>query len=119
MLVNQVLLMFTTCSTKVYFISFKNFFLKLTLIITEGDIWTSQLRLAMQKVMQDHAAVFRTGDSMRTGIDKMKDVINNMKQIQIVYKQDLVWNTDLVEALELQNLITQATQTIVSGEART
>lgn len=89
------------------------------LLNKEGDVWTSQLRLAMQKVMQDHAAVFRTGDSMRSGIEKMKDVINNMKQIQIVDKKDLVWNTDLIEALELQNLITQATQTIVSGEART
>jgi len=73
----------------------------------------------MQDVMQKHAAVFRTGETMREGIEKLKAVHADMPRIKIVDTQDLVWNTDLVEALEFQNLMTQATQTIVSGEART
>merc|ERR1712137_357929 len=85
----------------------------------KGDIWTAELRATMQDVMQKHAAVFRTGETMREGIEKLKAAHADMPRIKIVDTQDLVWNTDLVEALEFQNLMTQATQTIVSGEART
>lgn len=84
----------------------------------KGDIWTAELRATMQDVMQKHAAVFRTGETMREGIEKLKAVHADMPRIKVVDTQDLVWNTDLVEALEFQNLMTQATQTIVSGEAR-
>lgn len=73
----------------------------------------------MQDVMQKHAAVFRTGDMMREGIEKLKEVHAAMPQLKIVDTKDLIFNTDLIEALEFQNLMTQATQTIVSGEART
>lgn len=73
----------------------------------------------MQDAMQQHAAVFRTGDNMRAGIEKLKDVHASVPKIKLEDTKDLVFNTDLIEALEFQNLMTQATQTIVSGEART
>jgi succinate dehydrogenase/fumarate reductase flavoprotein subunit len=73
----------------------------------------------MQDIMQKHAAVFRTGEVMREGIQQLKAVHADMPRIKIVDTQDLVFNTDLIEALEFQNLMTQATQTIVSAEART
>ena len=72
----------------------------------------------MQDAMQKHAAVFRTGDNMREGIEKLKDVHSQMPKLKIIDTKDLVFNTDLIEGLELQNLMTQATQTIVSAEAR-
>merc|ERR1712232_342365 len=89
------------------------------LLENKGDTWTHKLRSAMQDVMQKHAAVFRTGDMMREGIEKLKEVHAAMPQLKIVDTKDLIFNTDLIEALEFQNLMTQATQTIVSGEART
>lgn len=85
----------------------------------KGNTWTSVIRGAMQQAMQQHAAVFRTGDNMRKGIEKLKDIHKSMSDIKIVDRDNLVFNTDLIEALELQNLMTQAVQTIVSGEART
>mmetsp|Transcript_6751 Transcript_6751/g.8376 ORF Transcript_6751/g.8376 Transcript_6751/m.8376 type:complete len:501 (-) Transcript_6751:60-1562(-) len=88
------------------------------LLNNDGSIWTHELRSAMQDAMQKHAAVFRTGDNMREGIEKLKDVHSQMPKLKIIDTKDLVFNTDLIEGLELQNLMTQATQTIVSAEAR-
>merc|ERR1719229_1914429 len=68
----------------------------------DGDIPTSQLRLKMQKTMQHHAAVFRTGDVMREGIEKMEAVWKDMANLK-VSDHGRVWNSDLVETLELQN----------------
>jgi len=83
----------------------------------DGDIPTSQLRLKMQKTMQNHAAVFRTGDVMKEGIDKMETVWKDMSNLK-VSDRGRVWNSDLVETLELQNCMINAMQTIVSAEAR-
>jgi len=88
------------------------------LLHKEGKTWTAELRLKMQKIMQQHAAVFRTGETLTEGVEKMKEVHAEMADLHIVDKGSLVWNTDLVEALELQNLMTQAQQTIVSAENR-
>jgi len=77
----------------------------------------STLRLKMQKTMQSYASVFRTGDVLKEGCAKMAETYSEMEDLQL-YDRGMIWNTDLVEALELQNLMLNATQTIVSAEAR-
>ncbi|GFR69764.1 succinate dehydrogenase [ubiquinone] flavoprotein subunit, mitochondrial [Elysia marginata] len=83
----------------------------------DGSTRTSELRLRMQKVMQTHAGVFRDGDSLVEGCNKMQDVYDGMEDLK-VSDRGLIWNTDLVETLELQNLMINAVQTIVSAEQR-
>jgi succinate dehydrogenase / fumarate reductase flavoprotein subunit len=72
----------------------------------------------MQRDMQAHAAVFRTADSLRDGVSKMKAVWNGLSDMSVT-DRGLIWNSDLVEALELQNLMGNALTTIVGAEART
>ncbi|MCA1907844.1 MAG: succinate dehydrogenase flavoprotein subunit, partial [Magnetospirillum sp.] len=82
-----------------------------------GSMHTSEIRLAMQKTMQNDAAVFRTSKSLAEGVDKMYEVASTLPQIKI-NDRSTVWNSDLVEALELENLMDCALATIVSAEAR-
>ncbi|XP_013774494.1 succinate dehydrogenase [ubiquinone] flavoprotein subunit, mitochondrial-like [Limulus polyphemus] len=82
-----------------------------------GSISTSELRTKMQKTMQTHAAVFRTGESLKEGCRKMSDLYKAMEDIKLS-DRGMVWNTDLVETLELQNLMLNALQTIHGAEAR-
>jgi succinate dehydrogenase / fumarate reductase flavoprotein subunit len=77
----------------------------------DGTRKTSEIRLAMQKTMQAHAAVFRTGDTMSAGIEKLKEVQASLTDVQ-VSDRSLIWNTDLIETMELDNLLMQATATI-------
>jgi len=83
----------------------------------DGQIPTADLRLKMQKTMQTHAAVFRTGEVLKEGITKMEAVWGDMKDLK-VSDRGMVWNSDLVETIELQNCMINAMQTIVSAEAR-
>jgi succinate dehydrogenase / fumarate reductase flavoprotein subunit len=76
------------------------------------------VRLSMQKVMQKYCAVFRTRDTLKQGVAEMERVMNEVTQIGVQDKS-LFWNTELVEALELENLALQALVTVVSAEART
>merc|ERR1712168_737520 len=83
----------------------------------EGDVNTSTIRLAMQKTMQNHAAVFRDGPVMREGIQKMNALWKDMDNLKLTDK-GMIWNSDLVETLELQNCMINANQIIQGAEAR-
>ncbi|HEX2584367.1 MAG TPA: FAD-binding protein, partial [Steroidobacteraceae bacterium] len=80
----------------------------------KGSARTADVRLNMQRVMQNHAAVFRTGESLHQGVDKLNEVIRSFGDVSVT-DRGLVWNTDLVETLELDNLLGQATATINSA----
>ncbi|EPY00529.1 succinate dehydrogenase flavoprotein subunit [Magnetospirillum fulvum] len=82
-----------------------------------GSLSTSEIRLSMQKTMQNDAAVFRTSKTLAEGVEKMNEVAASLSQIKI-NDRSMVWNSDLVEALELENLMDCAQTTIVSAEAR-
>merc|ERR1712083_1168251 len=83
----------------------------------EGDVNTSTIRLSMQKTMQNHAAVFRDGPVMREGIQKMNALWKDMDNLKLTDK-GMIWNSDLVETLELQNCMINANQIIQGAEAR-
>ncbi len=82
-----------------------------------GSRRTADIRLAMQKVMQTHAAVFRTGDSLAEGMRKLQEVHASFGDVQ-VSDRSLIWNTDLIETLELDNLLGQAIATMQSAANR-
>ncbi|GFU12068.1 succinate dehydrogenase flavoprotein subunit, mitochondrial [Nephila pilipes] len=83
----------------------------------DGSTYTAQLRLQMQKTMQTHAAVFRTGESLKEGVKLIADCFAGQEDIKVC-DRGMVWNTDLGETLELQNLMLNAVQTMVAAEAR-
>ena len=68
----------------------------------------------MQNCMQTHAAVFRTQETLENGLEKMRDIFKNFSDLKIT-DRGLIWNSDLVEALELDNLRSQALITIASA----
>ena len=68
----------------------------------------------MQKTMQTYAAVFRDGPTLHAGVEKMAEVYEMIKDVK-VSDRGLVWNSDLVETLELQNLLSVAMQKVVSA----
>jgi succinate dehydrogenase (ubiquinone) flavoprotein subunit len=83
----------------------------------KGSISTADFRLEMQKIMQKHGAVFRTQTLLDEGVEKLEKLAAQADQVTVTDKSN-VWNSDLTEALELQNLLTQARQTLVSAQAR-
>jgi succinate dehydrogenase / fumarate reductase flavoprotein subunit len=83
----------------------------------KGTVPTAELRLEMQKTMQADAAVFRTDKTLAEGVEKMYSVAAKMDDIQVT-DRSMVWNSDLMETLELTNLMPNALATIVSAEAR-
>jgi succinate dehydrogenase / fumarate reductase flavoprotein subunit len=83
-----------------------------------GGTTTAALRLEMQRAMQEDAAVFRTGESLRSGVARLEAVHAKRGDLKIA-DRGLVWNTDLMETLELDNLIGQAAVTVVGAENRT
>ncbi len=82
-----------------------------------GGTPTADLRLSMQKIMQDDAAVFRTQSSLETGCRRMDAAYQSMADIKVT-DRSMIWNTDLVETLELENLMANAIATVYSAEAR-
>jgi succinate dehydrogenase / fumarate reductase flavoprotein subunit len=83
----------------------------------KGPRRTAEIRLDMQRVMQNHAAVFRTGESLAEGVHKLAAVYQSFGDVQVT-DRSLVWNTDLIETLELDNLLGQAVATMNSAENR-
>jgi succinate dehydrogenase / fumarate reductase flavoprotein subunit len=83
-----------------------------------GSLPTAEIRNNMQRAMQADAAVFRTGETLAEGVKKIRDIHASFSDVR-VSDRSLVWNSDLIETLELQNLLGQALTTIVSAENRT
>ena len=75
------------------------------------------LRDTLQRTMQGHAAVFRNSMSLTEGVTKMQALWKGLDDVQVT-DRSLIWNSDLVEALELDNLMGNAMTTMVSAEAR-
>ena len=82
-----------------------------------GTRSTADIRLEMQKVMQNHAAVFRTGESLDEGVQLLRTTFAAFDDVR-VSDRSLIWNTDLVETMELENLLLNATATIESASNR-
>ncbi|MCY3995407.1 MAG: succinate dehydrogenase flavoprotein subunit [Rhodobacter sp.] len=82
-----------------------------------GEVPTADLRLEMQKTMQSDAAVFRTNRTLDEGCKRMKTIAGKMDDLSVT-DRSLVWNSDLMETLELANLMPNAITTVVSAEAR-
>ncbi|MCE2687829.1 MAG: succinate dehydrogenase flavoprotein subunit [Rickettsiales bacterium] len=84
---------------------------------SNGSSTVSNVRLKMQKTMQEKAAVFRTEVTLSDGVNQMNDIFNQFNDIKIK-DRGLIWNSDLIEALELDNLRSQALVTIKSAYNR-
>ncbi len=82
-----------------------------------GTISTAQLRDNMQRIMQNHCAVFRDEKSLSKGIKLLKKTWADKKKLKLK-DRSMIWNTDLVEALEFENLLSQAMVTIVAANNR-
>jgi succinate dehydrogenase / fumarate reductase flavoprotein subunit len=83
----------------------------------DGTRSTAEIRLEMQKIMQNHAAVFRTGETLQEGVDLLRNTFGTLPDIK-VSDRSLIWNTDLIETMELENLLLNATATIQSAANR-
>ena len=84
---------------------------------SNGSTRTADIRLQMQKIMQRHCAVFRTQELLDEGKEKLFEIWKSMDDIAVT-DRSLIWNTDLVETLELDNLIRQALVTINAAANR-
>ncbi len=86
--------------------------------LADGDLPTAALRVEMQRNMQDHCAVFRTGEVLDEGVKKIAASLEKRSNLKVA-DRSLIWNSDLVEALELDNLMVQAAVTIIGAANRT
>jgi succinate dehydrogenase / fumarate reductase flavoprotein subunit len=83
----------------------------------DGGTSTAALRLEMQMAMQEDAAVYRTADALKSGVKRM-EAVNAKRPDLKVSDRSMIWNSDLMETLELDNLIGQALVTVVGAENR-
>ena len=83
----------------------------------DGSKKTADIRLDLQKAMQEHCSVYRTSESLSEGLTKITAIADGFKEVSVADKT-MIWNTDLMETLELDNLIAQARVTIASAENR-
>jgi succinate dehydrogenase / fumarate reductase flavoprotein subunit len=84
---------------------------------SDGSRSTAEIRLEMQRIMQNHAAVFRTGETLDEGVELLRKTFASFADVK-VSDRSLVWNTDLVETMELENLLLNAAATIESAANR-
>jgi len=82
-----------------------------------GPLPTAMLRRELQTMMQTYAPVYRNADDLATGKEKVQVLMKKYADIGVT-DRSLVWNTDLIETLELENLLNQAAQEMFSAEAR-
>jgi succinate dehydrogenase / fumarate reductase flavoprotein subunit len=83
-----------------------------------GGTSTATLRLEMQVAMQEDAAVFRTGATLKSGVERLQKVHDQRGDLKVA-DRGLIWNTDLVETLEFENLVSQAIVTVNGALNRT
>jgi succinate dehydrogenase / fumarate reductase flavoprotein subunit len=83
----------------------------------KGPRRTADIRLDMQRIMQSDAAVFRTAQTLNDGKRKLGQIFDSFQDVQVT-DRSLIWNTDLIETLELDNLLGQAVATMHSAENR-
>ena len=83
----------------------------------KGDTKAADLRLDMQRAMQNNCAVFRTGEVLKEGVDKLTRLYEKLDDLHVSDKS-MIWNSDLVETIELTNLMAQSMITVVSAENR-
>lgn len=83
----------------------------------KGDLRTADIRLEMQKTMQKDAAVFRTSKTLKEGCEAISRVHDSFSQVNVT-DRSMIWNSDLVETLELRNLLGQSVATMYSAENR-
>jgi succinate dehydrogenase / fumarate reductase flavoprotein subunit len=82
-----------------------------------GGTPTAEIRDNMQQIMQNDAAVFRTGETLQQGVSKIREAHKSFEDVRVT-DRSMVWNSDLIETMELQNLLGQAVVTLVSAENR-
>jgi len=82
-----------------------------------GSTPTAKLRAQMQRAMQEDCAVFRTGETLQSGVKRIAEVLGGVADIGVT-DRGLIWNTDLIETLEFENLIIQAAATVNSAANR-
>jgi succinate dehydrogenase / fumarate reductase flavoprotein subunit len=85
---------------------------------SQGPRKTADIRLEMQRVMQNNCAVFRTAEVLREGVRSIDGVARSFTDVGVC-DRSMIWNSDLAEALELENLLEQAVVTLHSAENRT
>ncbi len=81
---------------------------------SKGTLKTSEIRMSMQKTMQAQCGVFRTENILQNGVKLMQEVTKSLDKI-VVNDKSMIWNSDLVEALELENLVPQSTVSLASA----
>ena len=84
----------------------------------KGEVPTARLRLNLQKAMQEDAAVFRTSETLQQGCNRVSKIDAAFDDVAVT-DRSLIWNSDLMETLELSNLLPSALATVFSAEART
>ena len=83
----------------------------------DGSRPTAEIRLEMQKAMQNHAAVFRNGESLDEGVELLGKTFASFSDVGTT-DRSMIWNTDLIETMELENLLLISTATIQSAANR-
>ena len=84
---------------------------------SSGEIPTAEIRLKMQKAMQEYAAVFRSDDTLAKGVEEIREIAASMDDIKVT-DQSMIWNSDLMETLELENLMASSLATVKSAYER-